>query len=341
VSLTPYFQHLLLLMALVLVASAARNFAPIGQSVGVTLSCVIALMVCLVMALPSRFGPRLLPPTEAKAGTDSDSARPLMAGEEQEDSSLSPSTSAAAAAEHDKAEDELGGRTVTVDFVSFYGRHLCVTEVMREWRCYALMFVFTCTAGSGLFVINNIVAVAATVGQDASSFFVVVLSLANAVGRMSIGVIADRLAHRLSRIQLLACTALVMASAQFLLALNTHELLYPSLVIVGLSFGASFSNISAIVGDLFGAKFIGSNYGFIDLSPTIGSYVFATGLIALFYPSNEDDDYDDDDEEHASCEGARCLQNAFFVTTAACVVASVAGFALHAKTPIIKDITWA
>ena len=69
----------------------------------------------------------------------------------------------------------------------------------------------------------------------------VILSLANGLGRMTIGVIADKLAGRLSRIQLLATTALLMGGAQLLLALNTHELLYPCLFFVGLTFGATFS----------------------------------------------------------------------------------------------------
>lgn len=324
VSLIPYFQHLLLLMALILITSAISHFADTGMEAGYVLSVTVALFMSGVMLLPSYYGPRLLPKSLSIDSGATEPNTPLLAGAE------------AAAVEK---EDPIltSDRTVTVDFVSFYGRHLRVTEIMKEWRCYALMFVFSCTAGAGLFVINNVVAVAATVGQNASSFFVVILSLANGIGRMSIGVVADRMARRLSRIQLLSITALLMAGAQFLLALNTQELLYPCLFFVGLTFGAAFSNVSAIAADLFGAQHIGSNYGFIDLSPTIGSYAFATGLIAIFYPKNNGDDDGDDDDDEASCEGAHCLQGAFFVTTAACIVAAVVGLTLHVKTPINKD----
>ena len=328
VTLIPYFQHLILLMTVILIYSAVTHFLSIGQEGGISLSIFVAVLMTVVMLLPSYYGPRLLhgvrvDRSRSDGGNDVPTA-PLLLGSEDDSSP------------DDKVDDSFREeRAVTVDFISFYGRHLCMTEVMQEWRCYALMFVFTCTAGSGLFVINNVIAVAATVGQSASSFFVVVLSLANSVGRMLIGIVADKLAGRVSRIKLLAITALLMAGAQFLLALTVEELLYPCLFFVGLNFGAAFSNVSAICGDLFGAKYVGSNYGFVDLSPTIGSYVFATGLIALFYP--EDNDSNDDDDDDSSCKGAHCLQDAFFVTTVACVIAAFMGFFLDAKTPISKD----
>lgn len=293
------------------------HFVDTGHEAGYTLSIAVAVVMCGVMALPSYYGPRILPPC---LDFQDDGEAPLL----QPDESDAPAQKEEIAMRKERLD--------TVDFISFYGRHLRVTEIMQEWRCYALMFVFSCTAGAGLFVINNVVAVAGAVGQKSSSFFVVILSLANGIGRMSIGVVADRLAGRLSRIQLLSITAVFMACAQFLLALNTHELLYPCLFFVGLTFGASFSNVSAIAADLFGAQHIGSNYGFIDLSPTIGSYAFATGLIALFYPNHSGDDDNDEDDDEASCEGAHCLQKAFFVTTAACLVAAVVGAILHSKS---------
>ena len=84
---------------------------------------------------------------------------------------------------------------------------------------------------------------------------------------------------------------------------------------------------------------MGANYGFIDIAPIAGSYVFATGLIALFYPGDlsEGDDDDADDDDGAECVGAHCFRTIFWTTSASCLVAAGLSFYLHAKTPIIKS----
>jgi hypothetical protein len=41
-------------------------------------------------------------------------------------------------------------------FVSFFGRHMPLREVMWHWRSYAMMAMFMCISGSGLLVINNV-----------------------------------------------------------------------------------------------------------------------------------------------------------------------------------------
>lgn len=172
--------------------------------------------------------------------------------------------------------------------------------------------------------------------QNPSSFFVTLLALANASGRVLVGLTSDAWAHRLSRLQIQGCVCLVMALAQAVLSFGVSALLYPCLLLVGTCFGATFSNIAALVADLFGSQHVGANYGFIDMAPIAGSYAFATGLIALFYPGDLSEGDDDDDSAQDECVGAHCFRAIFWTTSTACLVASGLAFFLHSQTPIIK-----
>ena len=179
-------------------------------------------------------------------------------------------------------------------------------------------------------------AVAEAVSEKPSSFFVTLLALSNASGRVLVGLASDAFAHRLSRFQMQACVCLAMAGAQATLSFGSAGLLYPCLLLVGSCFGATFSNVAALATDLYGAKHIGANYGFIDMAPIAGSYAFATGLIALFYPGDLSDGDDDDDSDSAECVGAHCFRVIFWISTVSCLLAACLSYYLHIQTPINK-----
>ena len=227
-----------------------------------------------------------------------------------------------------------------VEFISYYDRHVPLSESLRTWRIYCIMVIFCIVAGSGILVINNIQAIAGAVNRQPSAFFVTIISLANAGGRVAIGIVADASAGILSRFQLLGIISLVMALTQFLLSLGLTNLLYPCLLLTGAMFGATFSNTAAITSDVYGSKYVGSNYGFVDLAPTIGSYIFSVGLVAIYYPKDQhSEDYDGSSEEvdhsdNEMCKGAVCFQGACLVACGACVAATFLCLLLHVTTPI-------
>ena len=238
--------------------------------------------------------------------------------------------------------DDFNGSNTDADtksFVSFYGRHLPLSESLCTWRMYTIMAIFCIVAGSGILVINNIQAVAGAVHKQPSVFFVTIISLANAGGRVLIGLIADASRDVLSRFQLLAMIALLMGMTQFLLSFGSSLLLYPCLLMTGAMFGATFSNIAAITADVFGSKYVGSNYGFIDLAPTLGSYIFSAGLVALFYPNSTQENIDINDNDDTTdnfCEGSHCFRRPFYVTTSCCLFAALLSHMLHVTSPMKK-----
>jgi len=241
--------------------------------------------------------------------------------------------------------DDLYNGACDEHFISFHGRHVPLSESLYTWRLYVIMVVFCVVAGSGLLVINNIQAIAGAVNRQPSAFFVTIISLANAGGRVLIGMAADASADFFSRFQLQALIAVLMAVTQLVLSFGSSGLLYPSLLLTGAMFGATFSNIAAITSDVYGSHYVGSNYGFIDLAPSIGSYIFSAGLVAMFYPKSHD--HDDlggaesmseggGEEGGDMCKGVRCFRGAFLITAGACVLAALLAMFLHIFTPIRK-----
>ena len=227
----------------------------------------------------------------------------------------------------------------TIPFLSFYDRHVPLRETVLTWRCYALMSVFMCVAGAGILVINNVQAIAQAVQEEPSAFFVTALSVSNAGGRVLVGVVADRYMHSVSRLQVVSVICVLMASVQFVLSLGHPLALYPCLLVVGVMFGAIFSSMAAVVSDIFGSHYVGSNYGFIDLAPAVGSYVFSVGMVALFYPShnNETDTSTSPLGANAECVGAHCFRYAFWVTCVCCLGSAFLSYYIHVVTPINRD----
>jgi hypothetical protein len=70
------------------------------------------------------------------------------------------------------------------------------------------------------------------VHENPSGFFVTLLALANATGRVLVGLASDAWAHRLSRFQVQAAVCLTMALAQAVLSFGSGVLLYPCLLVV-------------------------------------------------------------------------------------------------------------
>lgn len=320
-SVAPYVYHLVLLMLLIIIIGAVRHWVEVSGVVSGVMGSVIAVYVITVFALPHLYGPLFMSAEEVAGPVEEVVA---LLDNERSSATVESSGGDNTSLHSPDAEGE--------HFVSFFGREVPLSEVIWSWRSYAMMTFFMCVSGSGLLVINNIQAVAQAVKEDPSPFFVTVLSLANACGRVCIGLLADHSPYSRFQLQIVIC--LLMALAQFVLSLASPIALYPCLLTVGIMFGCTFSNVSASIADVFGSKHIGANYGYIDLAPIFGSYIFSVGLIAAFYPKgNCDDDGDDDD---ADCVGAHCFRYSFYVTTTACLIAAALSYLLHIYTPMNK-----
>jgi hypothetical protein len=155
------------------------------------------------------------------------------------------------------------------------------------------------------------------------------VSLANGAGRVSAGLASDRLALHFSKLELLALVALLMGIAQSMFALGASSLLYPSLLLVGFLFGCSVSLLAVNVADIFGTKFVATNFGAIDSAPIFGSYIFVTGIVALFYETNGVNSDGD-----LTCIGAGCFRIPFAINACCCFIVAFVITTMHVYTPM-------
>ena len=215
----------------------------------------------------------------------------------------------------------------------FYGPSIPLSESFKTWRFWTLYIAFLTICGTGLMVIDNINAIAEAVGRHPSDFFVTLVSLANGAGRVSAGYASDRLSAYLSKLQFLSSVAAFMCLAQGMFALGNTELLYPSLLLVGYLFGCSVSLLAVNVADIFGPRFVATNFGAVDSAPIFGSYIFVTGIVALFYRTNTS--YGNGVE---TCVGSDCFRIPFVVNSSCCFLVAILLLFMHTHTPMHNRI---
>eukprot|EP01038_Epipyxis_sp_PR26KG_P010379 gene10379-13942_t len=235
------------------------------------------------------------------------------------------------------------------DSTGFYDHDLPFIETIHTWRFWALFFIFLIGTGSGLMVIYNVNAIAQAANKQPSSFFVTLISLANGFGRLTAGVMSDFFVKfqdnsngnnnnksnylKLSKIQLEMIVIFFMGITQLILSCNIDYLLYPCFLSVGYFFGCLVALNTINVADIFGDKYVATNYGAVDTAPIFSSYIFSTGLVALFYKDNIEIS-NDNDTISSSCVGRMCFFYPFIINFLCCMIASFGCYILHIHTPM-------
>ena len=165
-------------------------------------------------------------------------------------------------------------------------------DTLRRPAFFALWLMFFSGAMAGLMVIGilkgfageqlvNAAGGAAALGEaDARNLFdrgvIVVgwLAVFNAVGRVAWGIISDRLGRATAFVAMFLCQAATM----FMLGgLDTEWSLAVGAAIVGFNFGGNFALFPSATAELFGAKNLGANYGWVFTSYGIAGVV---GIVA-------------------------------------------------------------
>ena len=193
-----------------------------------------------------------------------------------------------------------------------------------SWHMWVLCFTYFSCCGTSLMVIYNVNVIAAAVGEQPSIYFVSLLSLANGVGRLSAGLSSDYLLRRykFNRMYLLVIVAVLMSSVHLIFSFCIQSAVLTCFLLVGFLFGCTVSLVAVSVVDLFGYKYVATNFGFVDSFPILGSYFFATIVVDFFYPATTAT-ASSSASGSSACVGANCFQNAFLVNSLACGVSAV------------------
>lgn len=164
------------------------------------------------------------------------------------------------------------------------------SEVLKTRQFYLLWLIYLLSATAGLMLIGHMASIAGTqAGWKAGFILVVVLSAFNALGRILIGFLSDKIGRKTS----MAVVFILQAANMFLFSLfQSIPLLIVGAAIAGLAYGSLFSLMPSITADFFGVKNLGVNYGLIFtgwgiaaiIGPILGGLVVVkTGTYTMSY----------------------------------------------------------
>lgn len=136
-------------------------------------------------------------------------------------------------------------------------------EMLRSPRFYSLYFQYACAATAGLMIIGHvakIVSVQSNNAVQAGFFFVALLAVFNASGRVVAGLVSDTIGRVSTMVGVFFIQALTMlAFSQF----STFATFVFGVALVGFNYGACLSLFPAATADVWGAKNLGLNYGIL------------------------------------------------------------------------------
>ncbi len=168
-----------------------------------------------------------------------------------------------------------GKATVKVDYMP--------NEMLRTIQFWSIWAMFIFSSMAGLMTIGNIKlfgidALQARAGMTAEAAslaagtaMAVFYSLANGIGRIVWGMISDKIGYKPSLVIMCAAQGVVMLL--FFLLGGAPVLLYLAAMLIGFNFGGNFALFPMATSDMFGAKNLGRNYGWVFTAFGVGGIV--------------------------------------------------------------------
>jgi MFS transporter, OFA family, oxalate/formate antiporter len=150
-------------------------------------------------------------------------------------------------------------------------------EMLRQPIFYLLWFIYFIGSGSGLMVISSISGMAKKSMGDSAFIAVAVMALGNAAGRISAGLLSDRIGRRHTLTLVFVFQAALMFAA---VPVTASRSLVPAVVVlvatlIGFNYGANLSLFPSYVKDLWGLRNFGLNYGILFTAWGVGGLVLS------------------------------------------------------------------
>ena len=154
-------------------------------------------------------------------------------------------------------------------------------EVLATAQFYLLWFMYACGAGAGLMIIAKLAVIAELqAGIKLGYVLVAVLALGNGCGRVTAGVLSDKIGRKPTFV---ICFLLQAVLIMLLSKATTGSPLasVPALVVIsaliGANYGANLSLFPSITKDFYGLKNFGVNYGLVFTAWGVGGFMLALG----------------------------------------------------------------
>jgi len=151
-------------------------------------------------------------------------------------------------------------------------------EMLKTPQYYLMTFTFLLACMGGLMMIGFAKPIAVAKGLESTAVYgVLAISMFNSLGRLLWGMISDRLGRNSTIIVLLSGTAVLSLAVNMV----SGYWIYALIALIGFFYGGLLSNFPSMTADLFGAKDMATNYGFVLLG--FGGGAVISSQIAGYY----------------------------------------------------------
>ena len=144
------------------------------------------------------------------------------------------------------------------------------SQMLKSIKFYLLTGAFLLACMGGLMMIGFAKPIAVAKGLESTAIIgVLAISMFNSIGRLLWGIISDKLGRKNTIIILLSGTAILALFVN----LATSFWIYILIALIGFFYGGLLSNFPSLTADLFGAKHMSTNYGFVLLGFGAGAII--------------------------------------------------------------------
>ena len=122
--------------------------------------------------------------------------------------------------------------------------------------------------------------------QEAATIGVLLIAIFNSVGRLTWGIVSDKIGRQNTIFILLIGSAVL----SLFVNLASGYLIFVLIGLIGFFYGGLLSNFPALTAELFGTKYMSTNYGFVLLG--FGAGAIISSQIAGYYKNVAGDNID-------------------------------------------------
>ena len=152
------------------------------------------------------------------------------------------------------------------------------SEMLKTPQFYLIVVTFMLACMGGLMMIGFAKPIAVAKGlAETATIGVLAISMFNSVGRLLWGIVSDKIGRTNTIIVLLSGSAVL---SFFVTAVNGYWI-YVLIALIGFFYGGLLSTFPSLTADIFGAKHLATNYGFVLLGFGAGAVI--SSQIAGYY----------------------------------------------------------
>ncbi|MDR2543717.1 MAG: OFA family MFS transporter [Treponema sp.] len=152
------------------------------------------------------------------------------------------------------------------------------SQMLKTSQFYLVTAAYMLACMGGLMMIAFAKPIAVAKGFEATAAIgVLAISMFNSIGRLVWGFVSDKLGRLNTIVLLLSCSAVL----SLLVNLTEGYWIFILITLIGFFYGGLISTFPSLTADLFGAKHMAANYGFVLLG--FGSGAIISSQIAGYY----------------------------------------------------------